>query len=80
MLRLSSLKNQLRINPHDTPAKIETARLLMEKRQFSEALSYLEGISSLMQDSPEYLYDKGSCLLKVGSMERCWALLAWLKK
>lgn len=67
--RLSALKNQLRLNPHDTPAKLEAARLLMEKRQFGEALSYLEGISSLMQDSPEYLCDKGICLLKVGRME-----------
>jgi len=67
--RLSTLKNQLRLNPHDTPAKLEAARLLMEKRQFSEALTYLEEISSLMQDSPEYLSDKGSCLLKLGRTE-----------
>ncbi|WP_328001303.1 tetratricopeptide repeat protein [Brevibacillus choshinensis] len=66
---MSTLKNQLRLNPHDTPAKLEAARLLMEKQQFGEALSYLEGISSLMQDSPEYLSDKGICLLKVNRVE-----------
>lgn len=55
--RLSSLKNQLRLNPHGTSAKLEVARLLMEKRQFSEALSYLDEISSVMEDSPEYLCD-----------------------
>ncbi|GED72183.1 hypothetical protein BRE01_58850 [Brevibacillus reuszeri] len=67
--RLSALQNQLRLNPHDTPAKLEAARLLMEKRQYSEALTYLEEISSLMQDSPEYLCDKGNCLLKMGRTE-----------
>lgn len=67
--RLSALENQLRINPHDTTAKLETARLLMEKHQFAEALPYLEGISVTMQDSPEYVCDKGICLLKVGRLE-----------
>jgi tetratricopeptide (TPR) repeat protein len=67
--RISSLKNQLRLNPHDTSAKLEVARLLMEKGQYPEALTYLDDISSLMQDSPEYLSDKGICLLKVGRIE-----------
>ncbi len=67
--RLSSLQSQLRLNPHDTSAKLEAARLLMEKRQFNEALSYLEEISLLMEDSPEYLSDKGICLLKLGRLE-----------
>ncbi|MGG1660010.1 tetratricopeptide repeat protein [Brevibacillus sp. NRS-1366] len=67
--RISTLKNQLHLNPHDTSAKLEMARLLMEKRQYAEALSFLEGISSLMQDSPEYLCDKGICLLKLNRME-----------
>lgn len=67
--RLSALQSQLRLNPHDTPAKLEAARLHMEKRQYKEALSYLDGISSVMRDSPEYLCDKGICLLQVGRME-----------
>jgi len=67
--RLSSLNSQLRLNPHDTPAKLEVARLLMEKRQFREALTYLDDISAAMQDSPEYLCDRGICLLKTGQME-----------
>jgi Uncharacterized protein conserved in bacteria len=67
--RLSALNSQLRLNPHDTPAKLEAARLLMEKRQYTEALTYLDGISIAMQDSAEYLCDKGICLLKVGRME-----------
>ncbi|MGZ0050569.1 tetratricopeptide repeat protein [Brevibacillus gelatini] len=67
--RLGALRSQLRLNPHDTPAKLEAARLHMEKRQYAEALSYLEGITAAMQDSPEYLCDKGICLLKTGRME-----------
>lgn len=67
--RLTSLKNQLRLNPHDTSGKLEIARLHMEKQQYHEALRYLEEISSVMQDSPEYLCDKGICLLKIGQME-----------
>lgn len=67
--RLSALTNLLRLNPHDTTAKLEAARLLMEKKQFSAALSYLEEVASVMEDSPEYLCDKGTCLLKVGRVE-----------
>ncbi|CAM3459259.1 hypothetical protein EDM52_12475 [Brevibacillus invocatus] len=67
--RLSLLKNQIRLNPHDTSAKLEAARLLMEKRQYADALSYLEGITTVMQDSPEYVCDKGICYLKLGRME-----------
>lgn len=67
--RLSNLQNQLRLNPHDTNSKLEIARLHMEKHQYKEALPYLEEISTVMQDAPEYLCDKGICLLKVGRME-----------
>ncbi|MGN7471664.1 tetratricopeptide repeat protein [Brevibacillus sp. SAFN-007a] len=74
--RLAALRTQLRLNPHDTPAKLEAARLHMEKRQYPEALSYLEGIASAMQDSPEYLCDKGICLLKTGRMEEGLELIA----
>lgn len=76
---LSSLKNRLRVNPHDTSAKLDAARLLMDKRQFSEALSYLEEISHVMEDSPEYLCDKGICLLKLGRLEEGLPLIehAW---
>lgn len=67
--KISTLKNQLRLNPHDTSAKLEVARLLMEKGHYAEALTFLEGISSLMQESPEYLCDKGICLLKLNRTE-----------
>jgi tetratricopeptide (TPR) repeat protein len=73
--RTSALKNHLRQSPHDTSAKLELARLLMEKGQFSEALVYLEEISALMQDSPEYLCDKGVCYLKVERMEEGMQLI-----
>ncbi|NGQ95130.1 tetratricopeptide repeat protein [Brevibacillus sp. SYP-B805] len=67
--RLAKLRQQLRVNPHDTSAKWEAARILMEQRRYPEALAYLEEIRSVVDDSAEFLCEYGICLLKTGEKE-----------
>ncbi|CAM5778179.1 tetratricopeptide repeat protein [Brevibacillus borstelensis] len=64
--RLAALKRTLQLNPHDSSAKMEAARLLMEKGEYKEALDYLDQISPVMQESAEYISERGACLLKTG--------------
>ncbi len=66
--RLGQLKRELRLNPHDTSAKVEAARLLMEKNQYREAFEYLQPIETIMKDSPEFLCDLAFCHLELGRM------------
>lgn len=73
--RLAALKRQVALNPHDTSAKLEAARLLMERRRYQEALAYLEEIAPLMGESAEYLSDRGICCLKLGRVEEGERLL-----
>ncbi|MGO0063286.1 tetratricopeptide repeat protein [Brevibacillus fluminis] len=65
--RLSRLKQDLRLSPHDTSAKLEVARIYMEKRRYQEALPYLLEIRNVMSDSAEFLCDLGICLIKTGA-------------
>jgi tetratricopeptide (TPR) repeat protein len=67
--RLAALKRQLHLNPHDTSAKVEAARLLMEKKQYREAFDYLQPIEPIMKDSPEFLCDLGFCHLELGRVQ-----------
>ncbi|MGD8189590.1 tetratricopeptide repeat protein [Brevibacillus ginsengisoli] len=73
--RLTKLKQELRLNPHDTAAKLEVARIYMEKRRYQEALKYLEEIKGVMQDSTEFLSDYGISLIKTGKIEAGEALI-----
>lgn len=67
---IARLKQELRLNPHHTSAKLELARLLMEKGEYQQALEYLQEIESVMKDSPEYLSDLGICQLKLGNLDQ----------
>ncbi|MET3292807.1 UNVERIFIED_CONTAM: tetratricopeptide (TPR) repeat protein [Brevibacillus sp. OAP136] len=73
--RLSRLKQDLRLSPHDTSAKLEVARIYMEKRRYQEALPYLQEIRNVMSDSAEFLCDLGICLIKTGAREAGEALI-----
>ncbi|RAP28402.1 hypothetical protein C2W64_04836 [Brevibacillus laterosporus] len=68
--RLRKIKNDLRLNPHDTSAKLEVARILMEKKRYEEAYQYLNAIFSVMNDSAEYLSDYGICQIKQGQVDQ----------
>ncbi len=67
--RLSQLRQELVANPHHTRNKLEAARLLIEKKQYTAALEYLDQVRPIMEDSPEVLYEIGYCYLKLGRVE-----------
>ncbi|PTX53763.1 tetratricopeptide repeat protein [Melghirimyces profundicolus] len=66
--RIRRLKQGLRLNPHHTSDKRELAHLLMEKKQYREALSYLREVRKAMPDSAEVRADIGLCHLKTGNL------------
>ncbi|MBP1931434.1 tetratricopeptide repeat protein [Ammoniphilus resinae] len=68
--RMARLKEELRLNPHHTGNKLELARIYLEKRQYQEALSYLQEVYEKMEDAPEILYELGLCHLKTGEIEK----------
>lgn len=68
--RIRKLRQSLRLNPHDTSDKRELARLLMEKKQYREALSWLEEVLKAIPDSAEVRAEIGLCHLKLGELEQ----------
>lgn len=66
--RLNRLKQELRLNPHNTSNKLELARLLIEKKRYQQALSILQDVHQVMNDSAEVKYELGHCMLKLGQL------------
>ncbi|MCL6459500.1 MAG: tetratricopeptide repeat protein, partial [Gorillibacterium sp.] len=66
--RLRELRQHLRTHLHDTTSKFEVARLLVAKRNYSEAEKYLREIQPIMQDSADLLYELGICRLESGDL------------
>lgn len=66
--RLRELKRHLRTHIHDTAAKLETARLLIQKKRYAEAERYLRQALPIMEDSAEVWYELGLCRLKQGDL------------
>ncbi|MDQ0897158.1 MULTISPECIES: lipopolysaccharide assembly protein LapB [unclassified Paenibacillus] len=66
--RSSRLRTDLHANPHNTSAKLELARILIERKKFSEALPYLEQILPIMEESADVHYEIGLCHLKLGNL------------
>lgn len=73
--RIAALRRELSVNKHDTGAKVELARLLMEKGDYPGALSYLDEVAPVMEDSAEVISDRGISLLKTGRLEEGEELL-----
>lgn len=68
--RIRKLKQQLGTNPHDVSAKMELARLLIERRAYREARQWLEPLQETMDHSAEFWDDLGTCWLHTGEPER----------
>ncbi|MEW9698433.1 tetratricopeptide repeat protein [Paenibacillus sp. SI8] len=68
--KASRLRQDLHANPHNTSAKLELARILIERKKYSEALPYLEQSLNMMQDSADVHYEIGLCCLKLGDLPR----------
>ncbi|MDF2960264.1 MAG: repeat-containing protein [Paenibacillus sp.] len=73
--KLSRLRQELRMSPHQNSSKLELARVLMERKQYSEASELLEQVASVMDDSAEVRAELGICKLKLGHLEQGEQLL-----
>jgi tetratricopeptide (TPR) repeat protein len=67
--RLNQLNRDIKLQPHLTSAKLELARIFLEKKRYAEALPLLEDVQRVMEDSPDVLYEIGLCRLKAGQTE-----------
>ncbi|TXK86196.1 tetratricopeptide repeat protein [Paenibacillus sp. N3.4] len=68
--RTSRLRSDLHANPHNISAKLELARILLERKKFSEALPLLEQSLHVMEDSADVHYEIGLCYLKLGDLAK----------
>jgi tetratricopeptide (TPR) repeat protein len=67
--KLSRLRQELMLSPHHTSTKLEIARVLMERKQYKEALELLEQVGAVMDDSAEVRAELGICRLKLGQLQ-----------
>ncbi|SDW75635.1 Tetratricopeptide repeat-containing protein [Marininema mesophilum] len=63
--QILKLKDALKLNPHDTSNKRELARLLIEKKNYKDALPWLSEALTAIPDSAAIQAEKGLCLLKL---------------
>ncbi len=68
--KASRLRQVLHSNPHDTSAKLDLARILIEKKKYREAAEFLEQTLKVMEDSADVHYELGLCRLKLGDLKQ----------
>ncbi|UKS24171.1 tetratricopeptide repeat protein [Paenibacillus sp. HWE-109] len=68
--RAARLRSDLHANKHNTSAKLELARILLERKKYREALPYLEQTLEIMEDSADVHYEVGLCYLKLGDLTK----------
>jgi tetratricopeptide (TPR) repeat protein len=68
--RLNQIKFELLTHPHNTSGKLEAAWLLIEKKNYAQALLYLEEVNRVLEDSAEASFATGVCYLKLGDLEQ----------
>ncbi|CAM3739917.1 tetratricopeptide repeat protein [Marinicrinis lubricantis] len=66
---LKKAKYQLLLNPNDLSAKHECARLLIEKKKYSEAQKLLKEIVPKMEHSAEIWFELGLASIRLGQLE-----------
>lgn len=64
--RIRKLKGIIAASPNDVSAKVELARLLIDRKKYSEALRLLEPLQTVLDDSAEYWDDLGQALAATG--------------
>jgi len=67
--QLARALQDVRERPFDVSAKLEAARLYMEKRRWNDALALLEDTMPAMEQSAEALCSLGICFVKTGRLE-----------
>ncbi|MFC5451793.1 tetratricopeptide repeat protein [Paenibacillus aestuarii] len=73
--KASRLRQDLQANPHNTSSKLELARILIDRKKYSEAMLYLEQALQLMEDSADIHYELGLCHLKLGNLDKGESLM-----
>lgn len=68
--KLSRLRQELRLSPHQTSAKLDMARIWIEQRKYTQAYELLLQITEVMSDSAEVRADLGICELKLGHLQQ----------
>lgn len=64
MRKLSKLKGQLALSPHDSSLKLNIARAHLERKQYKEAAVLLEQLLPLYKESADVPYALGLCYLQ----------------
>lgn len=66
--QISRLRTTISLNPNDVSAKFELARLLVERKRYSESKDLLLQIADRYEQSAEYWVELGYVNLKLGLM------------
>lgn len=69
MRRLSQLRAQIDVNPHDLSAKMQLARLLVEMKRYKSAREMLLEMQPNMEHSAEFWSELGACELALGRQD-----------
>ncbi|MFC4810852.1 tetratricopeptide repeat protein [Paenibacillus sp. GCM10023250] len=69
------LRQQIAMNPNDIPAKHELARLLIERKRYAEAKSWLMPLQDPLDNSAEFWDDLGASLAPLGETDAAEAAL-----
>jgi len=67
---IGRLRNELRLNPHNTSGKLDLARFLIEKKKYQEAIEWLTDAKPRMEDSADLHAELGICYLKMDDMKQ----------
>lgn len=67
--KLSGLRQDLSMNPHNRSVKLEAARIWIQLKKYSEAKRMLLELAETEDDSAEVYYELGLCCLKLGQLE-----------
>ncbi|CQR55417.1 tetratricopeptide repeat protein [Paenibacillus riograndensis] len=66
--QISKLRTTISLNPNDVSAKFDLARLLIERKRYSESKELLEQIADRYEQSAEYWVELGYANLKLGHL------------
>ncbi|ASA21107.1 tetratricopeptide repeat protein [Paenibacillus donghaensis] len=69
MRQISKLRTVISLNPNDVSSKFELARLLADRKRYSEAQPLLQSIEDRYAQSAEYWVELGHVHLMLGSTE-----------
>jgi tetratricopeptide (TPR) repeat protein len=66
--RLRRVQQELSLSPYNASLKAEAARILLEKRRYTDAMILLDELIPVMNDSAEVWFEAGRCRLKLGDL------------